>query len=192
MSWCPIAASGDSFSGRHMRGVQLQDDESAVRLTAAAGEPWDELVEMTVAENLAGLECLSGIPGWVGATPIQNVGAYGQDVATVIEAVHVLDLMSLEEKTLGREECGFGYGGQLSRVSEPFPRSSGRHMRWNEAVVQRSSIAELRRAIGIGETAPSLAEVAPAVLDLRRSKSMVLEEGIPIVAARVHSSSTRS
>jgi len=178
-----VVVSDSGFGGlvlrATLRGVQLQDDESAVRLTAAAGEPWDELVEMTVTKNLAGLECLSGIPGWVGATPIQNVGAYGQDVATVIEAVHVLDLMSLEEKTLGREECGFGYRTSSFRefpnrflvLSVTYALERGGR--------PKIEYRELRRALGIGQTEPSLAEARQAVLDLRRSKSMVVEEGDP-------------
>ena len=75
-----VVVSDEGFGGiavrAALRGIELEDGAGQVRVTAAAGEPWDELVEMTVAENLAGLECLSGIPGWVGATPIQNVGAY--------------------------------------------------------------------------------------------------------------------
>lgn len=178
-----VVVSDDGFGGfvlrAALRGVQLQDEGSTVRVTAAAGEPWDELVEMTVAENLAGLECLSGIPGWVGATPIQNVGAYGQDVAMVIEGVHVLDLTSLEEKTLIREECGFGYRTSSFRefpnrflvlsVTFALKRDGGPKIEYRE----------LRRALGLGETEPSLVEARQAVLDLRRSKSMVLEEGDP-------------
>jgi UDP-N-acetylmuramate dehydrogenase len=162
-----------------LRGVQLQGDGAMVRVTAAAGETWDELVEMTVAENLAGLECLSGIPGWVGATPIQNVGAYGQDVATVIEDVHVLDLMSLEERTLGQEGCGFGY--RTSSFRE-FP-DRFLVLSVTYALVRdgrpKVEYRELRRALGIGRSAPSLTEVRRTVLELRRSKSMVVEEGDP-------------
>ena len=162
-----------------LRGVQLQDDGAIVRVTAAAGEPWDELVEMTVAQNLSGLECLSGIPGWVGATPIQNVGAYGQAVATAIEGVHVLDLMSLEERRLGREACGFGY-----RTSS-FREFPNRFMVLSVTYAlardgqPKVEYRELRRALGIGRSAPSLAEVRRTVLELRRSKSMVVEEGDP-------------
>jgi len=178
-----VVVSDDGFDGivlrAALRGVQLQNDEPTVRVTAAAGEPWDELVEMTIDENLAGLECLSGIPGWVGATPIQNVGAYGQDVAKTIEAVHVLDLMSLEEKTLDRWECGFGY-----RTSS-FREFPNRFLVLSVTYVlerggrPRIEYRELRQALGIGETEPSLAESRQAVLDLRRSKSMVIEEGDP-------------
>jgi UDP-N-acetylmuramate dehydrogenase len=162
-----------------LRGIEVEEDAARVRVTAASGEPWDEFVEMTVAENLAGLECLSGIPGWVGATPIQNVGAYGQEVATVIEGVRVLDLISLEERTLGPEVCGFGY-----RTSS-FREFSGRFLVLSVTYgLQRGGqpkveYRELRRALGIGRAAPSLAEVRHVVHELRRSKSMVIEEDDP-------------
>jgi UDP-N-acetylmuramate dehydrogenase len=74
-----------------LRGVTSRIDGDAVEVTAAAGEPWDDFVGMTVSLGLAGLECLSGIPGLVGATPIQNVGAYGQDVSETVSALRVLD-----------------------------------------------------------------------------------------------------
>jgi UDP-N-acetylmuramate dehydrogenase len=162
-----------------IRGIEVENDGNRARLTAAAGEPWDELVEMTVSEGLAGLECLSGIPGWVGATPIQNVGAYGTEVAAVIEEVRVLDLTSLEERTMRPEACSFGYRSSTFRE---FP---GRYLvlsvtfgleRGGQPKVE---YRELRRALGIGRSAPSLAEVRAAVLELRRAKSMVIEEGDP-------------
>jgi UDP-N-acetylmuramate dehydrogenase len=166
-----------------MRGIDVQKDGDRARVTVSAGEPWDELVEMTVAEDLAGLECLSGIPGWVGATPIQNVGAYGQEVAAVIEGVRVLDLTSLEERTIGREACGFGYRtstfrefpGRFMVLSVTF----GLEMGGRAKVEYR----ELRRALGIGRAKPSLREVRSAVLELRRSKSMVAEN-VPTFSAQ--------
>jgi UDP-N-acetylmuramate dehydrogenase len=162
-----------------MRGIDVQNDGDRARVTVSAGEPWDELVEMTVAEDLAGLECLSGIPGWVGATPIQNVGAYGQEVAAVIEGVRVLDLTSLEERTIGREACGFGYRTSTFRE---FP---GRFMILSvtfdleEGGRPKVEYRELRRTLGIGRAKPSLKEVRSAVLELRRAKSMVIEETDP-------------
>jgi UDP-N-acetylmuramate dehydrogenase len=178
-----VIVSDTGFAGlavqAALRGVQLQEDGKQMRVKAAAGEPWDEVVEMAVAEDLAGIECLSGIPGWVGATPIQNVGAYGQDVATVIEGVRVLDLMSLEERTLGREACGFGY-----RTSS-FREFPGRFMVLSVTFVlerggePKIEYRELRRALGIGQSAPGLAEVRRTVLELRRSKSMLVEEDDP-------------
>ncbi len=178
-----IVVSDDGFDGMALQvalqGVRLEDDEPTVRVTAAAGEPWDELVEMAVAEDLAGLECLSGIPGSVGATPIQNVGAYGQDVAETIEAVRVLDLMSLEEKTLGPKECAFGY--RTSSFRELPNRFLVLSVTYALKRAGRPKVEyhELRRALGIGESEPSLEETRQAVLDLRRSKSMVIEEGEP-------------
>ena len=178
-----VVVSDDGFAGivirAALRGVQLQDDGSTVRVMAAAGEPWDEIVEMTIGENLSGLECLSGIPGWVGATPIQNVGAYGQDVSTVIEHVHVLDLVSLEERTLGREACGFGY------------RTSGFRQFPDRFLVLAVTFALVRggrpkveyrdraREALLGQMAPPLAEGRE-----RRSRRgggvlMVIEEGDP-------------
>src|SRR5439155_21748 len=89
--------------------VMRADKSGAVELTAAAGEPWDDLVRASVERGWAGLECLSGIPGLVGATPIQNVGAYGQEVSDTVTTVRVLDTESGELRTLTAAECGFGY-----------------------------------------------------------------------------------
>jgi UDP-N-acetylmuramate dehydrogenase len=159
-----------------MRGIELEPVGGAVRLTAAAGEPWDDVVAETVAGNLAGLECLSGIPGWVGATPIQNVGAYGQDVATVIESVCVLNTLSLEQRNLSNAECRFGYRTSAFRE---FP---GRDLVISVTYLLRQDgpptieYRELRRALGARRAAASLADVRLAVLELRRGKSMVVEK----------------
>ena len=91
------------------RGLAFADDGGETAVTAAAGEPWDALVAAAVARDLAGLECLSGIPGLVGATPIQNVGAYGQEVAETIRAVRVVERGSWRVHELSPEACGFGY-----------------------------------------------------------------------------------
>lgn len=155
------------------RGVEVVDDT----VVAEAGEPWDELVARTVAEGLAGLECLSGIPGLTGATPVQNVGAYGQEVKDTIVRVEAYDRVADEVRTLGPEECRFGYRDSLFKHTD----------RW---VVLRVAFglsrtgksgpiryAELARALGVelGEVAP-LSDVRSAVLDLRRGKGMVLDE----------------
>jgi UDP-N-acetylmuramate dehydrogenase len=157
------------------RGIGIARAGDAAVVTAAAGEPWDELVRLAVGERLAGLECLAGIPGAVGATPIQNVGAYGQEVAAVIAGVRVLDLETLEERTLPAAACGFGY--RTSRFRE----RPGRHLvlevsyRLREGGAPTLAYGELRRALAVTGAAPSLAEVRDAVLALRRSKSMVLD-----------------
>jgi UDP-N-acetylmuramate dehydrogenase len=155
------------------RGIAREGDV----LHVAAGEVWDDLVARTVADGLSGIECLSGIPGSVGATPIQNVGAYGQEVSDTIISVRVLDRRSGEVVDLPPSACGFGY-----RTSA-FKRDPGRH------VVLRVSFAleesdrarpirygELARAVG---DVPTLQDVREAVLALRRSKGMVLDPADP-------------
>lgn len=160
------------------RGVHVDRAGDTVRVTAAAGEPWDELVALAVSEGWAGLECLSGIPGTVGATPVQNVGAYGQDVAGAISSVRVLDRTSGAVAVLSNAECGFGY------------RTSALRGRTERTVVLAVTF-ELRRgglplvrypelAAALGRSAaPTLAVVRQAVLDLRRAKSMLLDPDDP-------------
>jgi UDP-N-acetylmuramate dehydrogenase len=147
----------------------------------AAGEPWDELVGACVAEGLAGIECLAGIPGSVGATPIQNVGAYGQEVSETIRAVRVLDRGDGAVRELAPQDCGFSYR------SSAFKRTPGH---WVVLAVgfelERSAhsppirYAELARALGVqlGDSAP-LGEVREAVLTLRRRKGMVIDPADP-------------
>jgi UDP-N-acetylmuramate dehydrogenase len=147
-----------------------------VRLTVQAGEPWDALVARAVADGLAGIECLAGIPGSAGATPIQNVGAYGQEVAATIAAVRVLDRETGTIEDLPPERCGFRYRTSVFK-------GSGRHVVLAVAFdLERSAAAcplrypELARALGaVPGDRPPLAEVREAVLGLRRAKGMVLD-----------------
>ncbi|MFW5926387.1 MAG: UDP-N-acetylmuramate dehydrogenase [Myxococcota bacterium] len=156
-----------------MEGLVLRRVGERVHVTAQAGEPWDPLVERTVTAGLAGLECLSGIPGRVGATPIQNVGAYGQEVAETLVSVRVLDRATLETRELGPRECDFAYRDSI------FKRDPDRHvvLEVTFALVPGGSpavrYAELRRALA--DRAPSLAQVRETVLSLRRAKSMVID-----------------
>ena len=92
-----------------MAGVAFHEAEQGCLVRAGAGEPWDGVVQRVVERGLAGLECLSGIPGTVGGTPVQNVGAYGQDVARVIAEVDAFDRAARRTVTLRSSECGFGY-----------------------------------------------------------------------------------
>jgi UDP-N-acetylmuramate dehydrogenase len=151
------------------------------RVTVQAGEPWDAFVAACVARGVAGVECLSGIPGSVGATPIQNVGAYGQEVAETIAGVRAYDRRSGTVDDLAPRDCGFAYR------SSRFKREPGR---WVVLSVdfalhpgELSSpirYAELARALGVelGERAP-LADVREAVLALRRGKGMVIDPADP-------------
>ena len=90
------------------RGVGIAAGRDGVTLAAAAGEDWDSLVERCVDEGLSGIECLSGIPGLAGATPIQNVGAYGQEVAQTVVTVRAYDRLRDALAELANADCGFG------------------------------------------------------------------------------------
>lgn len=159
------------------RGVELQPGGRAREQvwTVAAGEPWDPLVERAVAAGLAGIECLSGIPGTAGATPIQNVGAYGQEVAEVVESVRVLDRATLEEREMPPEECAFAYRDSLFRRRPERFAVLSVTLRLTRGAEPAVRYPELERAVtGAGER-PTLASVRRTVLALRRSKSMVIE-----------------
>ena len=163
------------------RGIDWREGTDAVEVTVAAGEPWDDLVRCAVAREWAGIECLSGIPGRVGATPIQNVGAYGQEVSGTITTVHALDRSAGETVSLPRAECGFGYRDSRFKSGEP--------ERWivmgvtyrlrpaGAPTVKYDELAKHLTARGL--RTPRLAEVRESVIDIRRAKSMVLDDGDP-------------
>jgi UDP-N-acetylmuramate dehydrogenase len=160
------------------RGIEIDRGHDGTLVTAAAGEGWDELVRTTVGENLAGLECLSGIPGTAGATPIQNVGAYGREVADVLRNVRVLHRETLEERVLTPADCGFGYRTSV------FRRADNPHIILEVALsldaggAPNLSYAQVAERFS-GGGLPSLGELRAAILDLRRSKSMVIDEDDP-------------
>ena len=160
------------------RGRRFEEAAGVVTLTAAAGEPWDDVVAEAVARDCAGLECLSGIPGLVGATPIQNVGAYGQEVADTIRSVKVLERASGRVRELPAEACAFAYRDSA------FKRAPDRHVVLAVTFALRPGGAptlryrELADALG-GGARPTLAEVRATVLALRRKKSMVIVDGDP-------------
>ncbi len=157
--------------------VRTDNDDSAVVVTAQAGEDWDALVTLAVNRGWTGIEALSGIPGSVGAVPIQNVGAYGQEVADTIVTVDVYDRHTATRRTMPRQECRFDYRSSV------FKRSPGRFV--VGAVTFRFPVSELGSPIAYGELARALgaevgerrtaAEVRRAVLALRAGKGMVLD-----------------
>ena len=108
-----VVVADGGFPGTVVRVLTRGVRRDGERLEVQAGEPWDELVAMTVAQGLQGFECLSGIPGSTGATPIQNVGAYGQEVAETVESVRVLDRASGQIVELPAVECGFTYRSSI-------------------------------------------------------------------------------
>src|SRR2546426_3162199 len=160
-----------------LRGTETREVAGAVELTAAAGEPWDDLVCRSVERGWAGLECLSGIPGLVGATPIQNVGAYGQEVSETVTTVRVLDTESGHILTLATPECGFGYRDSRFRSVEPerwVVLAVTYRLRPGGAPAVRYADVEQHLAAR-GVASPTLADVRETVLAIRRSKSMVLD-----------------
>jgi UDP-N-acetylmuramate dehydrogenase len=155
------------------RGIVRDGDT----LHVAAGEPWDDVVAYAVEHDLAGVECLSGIPGSTGATPIQNVGAYGQEVSDTIVNVRAYDRRAGVVEDLSPERCGFAYrDSAFKRDPTSYAVLSVTFQLAKGGASEPIRYAELARAlrVSLGDTAP-LREVREAVLDLRRAKGMVLD-----------------
>lgn len=185
-----LVVADDGFAGRVVKiattGItaDTEDDDPScggVLVTVAAGESWDHLVEVAVERGWVGVEALSGIPGSVGATPVQNVGAYGQEVSQTIASVRVWDRVLKGVRTFANADCHFAY--RHSR----FKADPGRHVVLSVTFQLRQGTlgapvqyAELARALGVdlGQRAP-LREVREAVLALRRGKGMVLDDADP-------------
>ncbi|MCA9576878.1 MAG: UDP-N-acetylmuramate dehydrogenase [Polyangiales bacterium] len=150
----------------------LPDGRALLRVKA--GTPWPEVVRHAVGADLAGLECLAGIPGSAGATPVQNVGAYGQEVSETIVSVRALDRRTLDEVVVGGEDCGFRY-----RDSR-FKQDPHAFIVLEVAFALRPGgapslrYAELERALA-GTVRPTLQQVHDTVIALRRAKGMVLD-----------------
>lgn len=163
-----------------LRNAKLQASRAGdgARITVGAGMNWDAFVAWTVAEGFSGLECLSGIPGEVGAAPLQNIGAYGQEAGRVIRRVEVVDRATGATEELSQEACEFGYRESIFKtklaerfivVEVEFELSKG------PALV---AYGELERALE-NEPEPSLLRVRETVLNLRRAKSMLLDPSDP-------------
>jgi UDP-N-acetylmuramate dehydrogenase len=143
-----------------------------------AGEEWDKFVACAVSQNCAGVECLSGIPGSTGGTPVQNVGAYGQEVAETIDSVQVLDTRDHEIRELCNEACGFTYRTSIFNTSE---RGRFIVLRVNFALQEGGEpgirYADLKRYFANRDTPPTLAETRAAVREIRASKGMLITPG---------------
>jgi UDP-N-acetylmuramate dehydrogenase len=145
---------------------------------AGAGVDWDRFVAQTVERDFAGIECLSGIPGSVGATPVQNVGAYGQEVSNITESVRALDLTAGRIVSLSNQNCGFAYRTSIFNTIE-----RGRYIilrvrfRLQAGGAPNLKYADLHKCFSTRSTRPSLAEVREAVREIRRSKGMLIVPG---------------
>ena len=164
-----------------LRGILSTEEGGSSLIAAAAGEDWDGLVAYAVEANCAGFECLSGIPGTVGGTPVQNVGAYGQEVAQTIVSVRALDRKTGEFVNLAAADCGFSYRRSIfnssergryivSRVEYSLPRHAPPNIVY----------ADLAKYFAASsDKSPSLAEVREAVRSIRRQKGMLIVPGDP-------------
>jgi UDP-N-acetylmuramate dehydrogenase len=156
------------------------NDEGKVLFDAGAGEPWDRFVWHAVAAQCAGVECLSGIPGSVGGTPVQNVGAYGQEVAETIESVEVFDRKDSQVRELCREACGFSYRSSIFNTTE---RERFVILSVTYALTPGGDphleYTDLKRHFEGRETRPNLAETREAVRHIRALKGMLIVPGDP-------------
>ena len=182
-----LVVADDGFPGLVVRiathgvspDVETTDDPTCggVLVTVAAGESWDALVERAVTSGWVGVEALSGIPGSVGATPIQNVGAYGQEVSETIASVRTWDRVDRQVRTLAAADCGFGYRHSRFKADPTrFVVLSVTFQLRTGTLGAPVRYAELARTLGVepGARAP-LADVRRAVLGLRAGKGMVLD-----------------
>lgn len=159
-----------------MTGLTSSRDGEESLMTVGAGESWDAFVEKAVERGLAGVECLSGIPGTVGGTPIQNVGAYGQDVSRTIDQVTVYDCVDHTARSIRASECGFSY-----RMSRFKSGDEGRfvvcdvtfRLRPGPPTATYADVASYLKRADI--LRPTVSSVRDAVLNIRRSKGMVVD-----------------
>ncbi|WP_219825600.1 UDP-N-acetylmuramate dehydrogenase [Nonomuraea typhae] len=180
-----LVLSDEGFDGLVVRvasaGVRAERDGDQMVLTVEAGEDWDALVSRAVGEGWSGVECLSGVPGLVGSTPIQNVGAYGQDVSQTIRCVRAYDRRTRQVVDIEARRCGFSYRDSA------FKRDPSRHVVLGVTyALELSGLSgpvaykELaaRLDVPMGERV-GLADVRAAVLALRKGKGMVLDPADP-------------
>lgn len=159
-------------------GLATEVEGSIAVITAGAGVNWDSLVADAVARNVAGVECLSGIPGAVGGTPVQNVGAYGQEVSETIESVRAFDRKRGDTVELTNQQCGFSYRTSIFNTS-----ARGRYIilsvrfRLRVDVAPSLKYADLRQHFAEFDSPPSPAQVRDAVWKIRNSKGMLIVPG---------------
>ncbi|MFN2501384.1 MAG: UDP-N-acetylmuramate dehydrogenase [Pyrinomonadaceae bacterium] len=178
-----VLISDDGFDGLVLqiipRGLSIEPmGGRTVHVTAMAGEDWDQFVAYCVENDLAGVECLTGIPGFVGGTPVQNVGAYGQEVSQTIVAVTCLDRSDRQAVMLSNADCGFSYRTSIFNSTEP-SRYIVRSVTFalEQGGAPKVEYKDLMAIFGDGK--PALGEVRDSVLGIRKAKSMVIDAADP-------------
>ncbi len=164
-----------AVAGIHTRATE----HGEVMLNVGAGENWDALVQYTVGRNLAGMECLAGIPGTAGGTPVQNVGAYGQEVSETIRAVRCFETHTSTFVELSNRDCGFAYRTSLLNTSERGRYIiTGVHFALQPGAAPNLTYPDLRKRFPSG-ICPTLRDTVEAVRSIRRAKSMVIDPADP-------------
>lgn len=159
-------------------GMEYEGEGDNTIFYAAAGENWDDFVGLTVSKNCAGIECLSGIPGTVGGTPVQNVGAYGQEVSQTIIKVRVLEIATGKIRELGNAECEFAYRTSVFNTTEHgryIVLEAGYRLKQNGQPMLE--YADLKKFFAEAGRPPTLQQVREAVRKVRRDKAMLLVPG---------------
>jgi UDP-N-acetylmuramate dehydrogenase len=184
----------DGFNGLivkiDLKGVRFEEQDDCTEAYARAGEVWDDFVKLCIDKNVSGIECLSGIPGLVGATPIQNVGAYGQEVKETIIRVSAIDRKSLELVQFSSRECSFGYRKSrfkgndedkfvIVEVCYRLKKSGKPSVRYEELRDYLESRKSKNGNLKTQSGEANLQEVRGAVLALRKKKSMVIDPADP-------------
>jgi UDP-N-acetylmuramate dehydrogenase len=160
-----------------LAGVEFEGDIQKMRFQAGAGENWDNMVALTVSKNCGGLECLSGIPGTVGGTPVQNVGAYGQEVSETITWVHALEVATGKTMELRNADCGFAYRSSIFNTTH-----RGQYIVLEVAYLLRRNsepkieYADLKKIFAASGKS-TLQQVRDAVRSIRQSKAMLIVPG---------------
>jgi len=173
-----VLVSDKGFNGLVIKIAHAGLHANSEVVTAAAGEGWDAFVEYAVGQELAGIECLSGIPGTVGGTPVQNVGAYGQEVSETIVSVRCFDTKSGQILDLSNEQCGFAYRASIFNTTER-DRYVVLSVSYKLKKDGRAKIAYKDLQDHFFGREPSLGELRDAVLSIRRAKSMVIDPADP-------------
>lgn len=203
-----VLVSDEGFPGvvvlNRIKGFSVAADAGSVLVTAGGGEDWQDFVDRCVAEGWQGIECLAGIPGTVGSSPVQNIGAYGQEVSQTIVHVDALETASGNTVRIPNEQCRFDYRSSIFNTTEAGKYLiTGVTFRFNPGGAPQIAYRELEERFGNKPAPPTLAEVRDVIMTIREGKGLVIREGFesfkcagsffknPIVTAKEYESILR-